>query len=82
MATICWFKEDEYELRANSFFQVMRTHPRHLGSFSTDPGYWCETDTEIDWKDRANASGGNLDWWDSEWVRAAWQAGLGPESEF
>lgn len=67
-----------YEIRAVSYMTILQPGPWRHASFSTDPGYWCETDTELDWEDRANADGGDRDWWDADWVRAAWRAGLGP----
>ncbi len=71
-----------YELRPVSYMTIMQLgviSPYRHGSFSTDPGYWCETDTEIDWEDRANADGGNPDWWSADWVREAIDKGLGPQ---
>lgn len=69
-----------YELRPVSYLSF-RAMPVCLhGWFSTDPGYWCETDTEkMDSAERANADGDNPEWWKAPWVRDALRAGLGPE---
>lgn len=72
---------ESYEFRPASYMTLISGRPMRHFVFSTDPGYWCEFDTEIDWEERANADGGLPDWWDAEWVRAAWRAGLGPTED-
>lgn len=73
---------ESYEFRPSSYLAIISVPPMRHFVLSTDPGYWTDFDTELDWEDRANADGGSPDWWDAEWVRAAWRAGLGPQEDF
>jgi hypothetical protein len=59
---------ESYEIRPVSYMTIMRMPVARHGSFSTDPGYWCETDTPIDWEDRANKEDCWRDWWDADWI--------------
>lgn len=58
-------------------FDALRRKLAHMASYA-DSGIGCEM---RDWEDRANADHGHPDWWDAEWVRAAWRAGLGPTED-
>ena len=63
---------DEYELRVVSYMSIVTGPPLRHFVFSTDPGYWCETDTELmDQDDRANLEDCWRDWWKTgrSWIK-------------